>query len=452
MGREVGPNAWLYAGASAVLGVLVVLSLPQYPVRDNAPEAVETIVIDAARFEHALTGASVSETAAATIRTWSKEFTLRAGDTLSELLNKAGLERTNAMQIVEAIREIYNPRRLQAGQKFVFNFVGDGQADAPTLDGLAFEVDVGHTVTVGRDENGRYAARSIMAQTRTETLRFDGVIRSSLFAAAEDRGVPADVLGEMIKLFSYDVDFQRDIQPGDSFSLMYERTVTADGRHVRTNGVKFAAMTLSGTPMKLYAFEDADGHVDFYNEKGEGVRKALMRTPINGARLTSHFGLRRHPILGYSKMHQGVDFGAPTGTPVLAAGDGVVEKREFFGGYGNYIRIRHHSGYSTAYAHLSKFAPEARLGRRVRQGQVIGYVGSTGRSTGPHLHFEILRNAKQVNPMTVKMPASQKLEGPTLAKFKQTRTAIEQQFAALESPLRLAALKATPVAESLPQP
>jgi murein DD-endopeptidase MepM/ murein hydrolase activator NlpD len=233
---------------------------------------------------------------------------------------------------------------------------------------------------------------------------------------------------------------------------MYDRTVTADGRHVRTDGIKFAAMTLSGTPLKLYAFEDADGVVEFYNEKGEGVRKALMRTPINGARLTSQFGLRRHPILGYSKMHQGVDFGAPVGTPVFAAGDGVIEKREFYGGYGNYVRIRHHSGYSTAYAHLSKFAPDARLGRRVRQGQVIGYVGSTGRSTGPHLHFEILRNAKQVNPMTVKMPASQKLEGPLLAKFKQTRTAIEQQFAALESPLRLAALQTGAASDSRARP
>ncbi|MDX2224489.1 MAG: peptidoglycan DD-metalloendopeptidase family protein [Rhodospirillaceae bacterium] len=420
------------------------LFLPQHPVRESAPPVVEAIVIDATHLSE-LPASTLSSVGAAaeSLQTWSKELTLRAGDTLSELLSKAGLERTNVLQIVDAIREIYNPRRLQAGQKFVLNFVG-GDATAPqTLDGLAFEVATGHTVAVGRDENGRYAARSIIAQTHTETLRFDGVIRTSLFAAAEDQGVPADVLGEMIKLFSYDVDFQREIQPGDSFSLMYDRTVTVDGRHVRTNGIKFAAMNLSGTPLKLYAFQDADGMVEFYNEKGEGVRKALMRTPINGARLTSQFGMRRHPILGYSKMHQGVDFGAPSGTPILAAGDGVIEKREYFGGYGNYIRIRHHSGYSTAYAHLSKFAPDAKLGRRVRQGQVIGYVGSTGRSTAPHLHFEILRNARQVNPMTVKMPASQKLEGAVLAKFKQSRTAIEQQYASLDSPLRLASTTGT---------
>jgi murein DD-endopeptidase MepM/ murein hydrolase activator NlpD len=165
-----------------------------------------------------------------------------------------------------------------------------------------------------------------------------------------------------------------------------------------------------------------------------------MRTPINGARLTSGFGIRRHPILGYSKMHQGIDFGAPTGTPILAAGDGFVDKREVFGGYGNYIRIRHGSGYATAYAHMSRFAPDTQAGRRVKQGQVIGYVGSTGRSTGPHLHFEVHRDSRQVNPMTVKFPASQKLEGALLAKFKTSRLTIDQRYAALTTPTTVAQL------------
>jgi murein DD-endopeptidase MepM/ murein hydrolase activator NlpD len=293
---------------------------------------------------------------------------------------------------------------------------------------------------VARTDDGRYSARTIVAETHRELLRYDGTITSSLFAAATEAGLPDAVMSDMVKLFSYDVDFQRDIQPGDSFSVMFERTVTKDGRLVRTEGIRVASMTLSGTTLKLYAFRHADGFVDFYNEKGEGVRKALLRTPINGARLSSGFGMRRHPILGYSKMHQGIDFAAPTGTPVLAAGDGVIEKREVFGGYGNYIRIRHGSGYATAYAHLSRFAKDIQVGKRVRQNQVIGYVGSTGRSTGPHLHYEVLREARQVNPMAVKFPSSQKLEGATLARFKETRERTDRQYAELATASRVAML------------
>jgi murein DD-endopeptidase MepM/ murein hydrolase activator NlpD len=219
---------------------------------------------------------------------------------------------------------------------------------------------------------------------------------------------------------------------------MFESVVTKEGRVVSTEGIRVASMTLSGSPLKLYSFKHSDGFVDFYNEKGEGVRKALLRTPINGARLTSGFGMRRHPILGFSKMHQGIDFGAPTGTPVFAAGDGVIEKREVFGGYGNYVRVRHSSGYATAYAHLSRFGQNIKVGQRVRQEQIIGYVGTTGRSTGPHLHYEILRESRQVNPMTVKFPSSQKLEGTTLARFKDTRSTTDRQYAELVQSSRVA--------------
>ncbi|MBM3514665.1 MAG: M23 family peptidase, partial [Alphaproteobacteria bacterium] len=247
-------------------------------------------------------------------------------------------------------------------------------------------------------------------------------------------------LNDMIKMFSYDVDFQREIQQGDRFTVMFEKTVTDDGRTVKTGRIRHAGLNLSGVDLKLYAFTHADGFVDYYNEKGEGARKALMRTPINGAKLTSSFGMRRHPILGFSKMHRGIDFGAATGTPIFAAGDGTIEIRGPNGAYGNYIRIRHYGGFATAYAHMSRFAKDVAVGKRVRQGQVIGYVGSSGRSTGPHLHFEILKNAAQVNPMTVKFPASQKLEGKLLAKFMSSRQTIDTELAALAAPTKLAAI------------
>ncbi|MFM8991188.1 MAG: M23 family metallopeptidase, partial [Alphaproteobacteria bacterium] len=189
----------------------------------------------------------------------------------------------------------------------------------------------------------------------------------------------------------------------------------------------------------LYRHVDRDGHVDFFNEKGESVRKALLKTPIDGARLTSGFGNRTHPILGYSAFHKGVDFGAPTGTPIQAAGDGVVEKKGWFGGYGNYVRLKHNSEFATAYGHMSRFAPGIAEGSRVRQGQVIGYVGSTGMSTGPHLHYEILKRGAQVNPTGVKFPTGRKLEGVDLVNFRHAKARVDQSFAEASSVLRVAA-------------
>ena len=368
----------------------------------------------------------------------TKTVTIKAGDTLSNVLQGSGIDRSVTLDVVEAVKQVYNPRRLQSGQDLTLNFIDDPKTEDRQLDELTFELSPGESVAVARTDDGTYNARKIMAETHREMTRYDGTISSSLSAAAGEAGVPQKILNAMVNMFSFDVDFQRDIQKGDSFSVMFEQVVTKDGRVVSTEGIRVASMTLSGSPFKLYSFKHSDGFVDFYNEKGEGVRKALLRTPINGARLTSGFGMRQHPILGYSKMHQGIDFGAPTGTPVFAAGDGVIEKREVFGGYGNYVRVRHSSGYATAYAHLSRFGQNIQVGKRVRQEQIIGYVGTTGRSTGPHLHYEILRDNRQVNPMKVKFPSSLKLEGTTLARFKEIRSIADRQYAELIQSSRVA--------------
>ena len=368
----------------------------------------------------------------------TKTVTIKAGDTLSDVLQGSGIDRSVTLDVVEAVKQVYNPRRLQSGQDLTLNFIDDPKTEDRRLDELTFELSPGESVAVARTDDGTYNARKIMAETHREMTRYDGTISSSLSAAAGEAGVPQKILNAMVNMFSFDVDFQRDIQKGDSFSVMFEQVVTKDGRVVSTEGIRVASMTLSGSPLKLYSFKHSDGFVDFYNERGEGVRKALLRTPINGARLTSGFGMRQHPILGYSKMHQGIDFGAPTGTPVFAAGDGVIEKREVFGGYGNYVRVRHSGGYATAYAHLSRFGQNIQVGKRVRQEQIIGYIGTTGRSTGPHLHYEILRDNRQVNPMKVKFPSSLKLEGTTLARFKEIRSIADRQYAELIQSSRVA--------------
>jgi murein DD-endopeptidase MepM/ murein hydrolase activator NlpD len=234
------------------------------------------------------------------------------------------------------------------------------------------------------------------------------------------------------------VDFQRDLQPGDRIEALYEVHLARDGAVAKTGEVLAARFAVKGGELALYRFRLPDGSVDWFDARGESVRKALLKTPVDGARLSSRFGLRRHPILGYSMMHRGADFAAPTGTPVMAAGDGVVELAGVNGAYGNYVRLRHDERRRTAYAHLSRFAEGLRPGRRVRQGQTIGYVGSTGRSTGPHLHYEVLIDGEQVDPMSLQLPTGRKLEGRLLADFQRARSELDRRLNAAASPSRTA--------------
>jgi murein DD-endopeptidase MepM/ murein hydrolase activator NlpD len=237
-------------------------------------------------------------------------------------------------------------------------------------------------------------------------------------------------MAAMIRAYSYDVDFQRDIQPGDEFQVMYERYFTDEGAAARDGDILYAALTFGGRQRELYRYKTRDGIVDYFNRQGESIRKALLRTPIDGARVSSKFGMRRHPILGFSKMHAGMDFAAPTGAPIYAAGNGVIEEIGRKNGYGNYVRIKHNQQIATAYAHLSKFGRGMRRGGQVQQGDIIGYVGTTGRSTGPHLHYEVMRGGRQINPMSIDLPTGVALEGPEMAAFKRHVEESDRQFAA----------------------
>jgi murein DD-endopeptidase MepM/ murein hydrolase activator NlpD len=243
-------------------------------------------------------------------------------------------------------------------------------------------------------------------------------------------GIPDRVLLELIRAYSWDVDFQRDIRAGDGFQVMFDKLYDEHANHVHSSTIRFAALTLSGKRHAIYRYTTRDGTDDYFDDQGRSARKALMRTPINGARLSSGFGKRRHPILGYTKMHRGVDFAAARGTPIYAAGNGVVVKSGRNGAYGNYVKIRHNSRYSTAYAHMRRINKNARRGKRVKQGQVIGTVGATGRVTGPHLHYEILVGGRRTNPLKVKMPSGRKLKGRELESFLAARSRTDEAFAA----------------------
>lgn len=360
----------------------------------------------------------------------TRVVTVGRGDTLMSVLGAGGVDRQDALTAVEALQDIYNPRALRAGDELTLTFA-IGEDGEQAFQGFSFTPNPGVQILTSRSEDNGFSSSQLKAKLTEELVRFKGSINSSLFDAAIGAGVPHGALNEFIRIFSYDVDFQRDIQKGDTFELAFNRKATANGETVEVGDLVYASMTLSGNTITLFRFKSPDGTEDFYNSKGESIRKALLRTPINGARLSSGFGSRNHPVLGYTTMHKGVDFAAPTGTPIYAAGDGVIEMASPNGSYGNYVRVRHTSEYATAYAHMSGFGKGISSGVRVRQGDVIGFVGTTGRSTGPHLHYEILQGGKQVNPMGVRFPTGRKLAGADLKKFESARAGMEKTLAGL---------------------
>jgi murein DD-endopeptidase MepM/ murein hydrolase activator NlpD len=258
------------------------------------------------------------------------------------------------------------------------------------------------------------------------TVRVAGEISASFYKAARRAALPAAAVDELVKLLSWDVDFQRDLQPGDRFEVLVEGPTDARGSILRSESLAYVALQLRDRRrIEAYRYTDRDGRTGYYDGEGRPLRKWLLRTPVDGARLSSLFGPRRHPVLRFTRMHKGIDFAAPTGTPVLAAAEGQIEFQGRNRGYGKYVRIRHSGGYSTAYAHLSRFAAGLGPGKRVQQGQVVGYVGSTGLSTGPHLHYEVLKDGVQVNPLDLKLASADALAGPDLRRFRQVRAELD---------------------------
>lgn len=357
------------------------------------------------------------------------------GDTLMTLLTDADVPRDDAHGAIEALRELFDPRSLQVGQEVTVLFE-PRRGGAKRFVGLEIAPDAVRSVSVARGGEGYETSENQKAVQRLPAAG-EGEIQSSLFEAGSKAGVPISVMMAVIRAYSHEVDFQRDLQPGDRFAVLYERIVTEDGRDAGEGELLYATLVLSGRELPIYRFKDRDGRIDYFNREGESIRRALLRTPVDGVRITSGFGMRKHPILGYSKMHKGVDFGAPTGTPIYAAGDGTVEEAGSKGAYGQYVRIRHNNEISTAYAHLSRFAKGMRRGARVQQGDVIAYVGSTGRSTGPHLHYEVLKRGQQIDPRSIDLPTGQKLDGRDLREFQQAVRGIERQFEQARGGLQL---------------
>jgi murein DD-endopeptidase MepM/ murein hydrolase activator NlpD len=421
----------------------------------------------------------------------NRTVTLDSGDTLAGTLTDAGISQADAAAAMTALRTAYDPRGLKAGQSLDLTYssadskidaTGNAKttivmvnhkpvvvpidsnaysgtapaapstaAPATRLLSVHFSPSIGQDVTVTRALNGGFTAQSAQKTLEAHVHRAGATIDSSLYLAAMQAGIPADIVVQMIHMFSYKVDFQRDLHPGDSFEVFYNYYYTPQGQPAKEGDISYAKMTLGGKDIVLYRYQDSpDDPPDYFDAKGQSAKGMLMKTPVDGARITSGFGMRFHPILGYTRMHKGIDFGVPIGTPVMAAGAGTVEFMGVENGYGNFVLLNHGNGYETAYGHLSRFAPGMHRGSRVRQGQVFAYSGMSGMATGPHLHYEIRINHQQVNPTTVKIAQGRILTGRDRQKFLDQRlktdaliasTRLETKVADISTDLRQAKVR-----------
>jgi murein DD-endopeptidase MepM/ murein hydrolase activator NlpD len=343
------------------------------------------------------------------------------GETLEAAVRRAGVAPDEARLAVDLLGRAMDTVHIKAGM-LIEAAVAQPRATTgeARLIGLSLRTGPATALTLSRSFDGALKLRELAEKVHDETAVADGRIDGSLYESAQRIGATPVITAKVVELFARKLDFQRDIQPGDDFKLVFDRKVTEAGRTVEAGDLQYAE--LHGT--RFYRFARGSD-VEYFDEFGKNIKGFLLKTPVDGAHITSLFGMRKHPILGYTRAHQGIDFGAGWGTPIVAAGDGVVAQAGPWAGYGNWLRIKHSGGWDTGYGHISRFAKGVRPGVHVRQGQVVAYVGATGLATGPHLHYEIWRSGQRVNPLSAKVPQGSELGGPELARFKVEKSRID---------------------------
>ena len=354
-------------------------------------------------------------------------YVIKNNDTVEKILKKYKIRNDDIGEISVQLRKkklanIYTGRKLS----LIFKKLDDG---TNTIVNLVYPINNTTSVEIRRSQNNFEVKENILQLNKKEVV-VKNVIKNNLYSSAVEVGIEPNIIVEFARIFGFEVDFQRDIRQGDWFEILYEK-FEDDNNKVRDTGkIIYASMYVNGEEINLYNFKFNNSE-DFYDIRGKSITKSLMKTPINGARLSSSFGMRKHPILGYNKMHRGTDFAAPSGTPIMASGSGTVTRARWCGGGGNCVKIKHNSTYETIYAHMKAFAKGIKEGRKVKQGQIIGYVGSTGLSTGPHLHYEVLVNGKKVNSQRLKLPSGKILSGEERNQFELDRIKIDLKLASL---------------------
>jgi len=342
---------------------------------------------------------------------------IKSGETFDKILNEYSIDKEQVKAIKENLSKKTDINKLNTKQRIQITVDQTNNK----IKEFIFQISNTEKIILSKtNEISKFTEEVLVLKLNKKIIYNENVILQSLYKAATDQNIPPNIIIEFARIYGFQVDFQRDIRKGDKFQIMYEVFIDNKDKIIQTGEILFANLKLSGQDNSLYYFDkqNAQGH---YNKNGRSVQKALMKTPINGARLSSSFGMRKHPIDGFNKMHRGTDFAAPKGTPIMASGNGIVKKAGWCGGGGNCIKIKHNSTYETVYAHMSKFARGIKKGVRVKQGQTIGYVGSTGKSTGPHLHYEVIVNGKRVNSQKLKLPSGKILKGKDRELFETNK-------------------------------
>ena len=352
----------------------------------------------------------------------SIDHKISSGETFDKILNNYSIPSKEILDIKKSLSSDYNLSNLKSNLDIKFTI---DQSNNKKITSFLFPVSRTEKILLTRNlDTDKFDKKKIITNLNKKIIFKEGRILQSLYKTAIDLNVQPNIIIEFARIYGFQVDFQRDIRKNDNFQIMYEVFEDDNGKVFETGNIIFADLKLSGVNNSLYYF-DKKGNEGHYDQNGKSVEKALMKTPINGARLSSAFGMRKHPIDGYNKMHRGTDFAAPMGTPIMASGSGVVTRARWCGGGGNCVKIKHNSTYETIYAHMKNFARGIKEGVRVKQGQIIGYVGSTGKSTGPHLHYEVIENGKKINSQKLKLPSGKILKSKNRELFEVTRIKLD---------------------------
>ena len=346
-------------------------------------------------------------------------YVINPGDSLEKALNEIEISLSESKKILNFIKKNKVKINLYENQKLVFEL---DNLNTKKIKKITIPINKKKDLIISYNENNILNFSELSKELNLKRVYRENFIKNSLYKAAVEKKINPNIIVQFAQIYGFEVDFQRDIRKNDSFQIVYEEFKNDENKTVDFGNILYANLILQGKSLELYYFNSEKEKInDHFDSRGQSVKKTLMKTPINGARLSSSFGMRKHPILGYNKMHQGTDFAAPLGTPIMASGSGKILKAGWCGGGGNCVKIRHNSTYSTVYAHMSKFARGIKKGVKVRQGQIIGYVGSTGLSTGPHLHYEVIQNGKKINSQKLKLPSGKKLKGAMREKFELAR-------------------------------
>ena len=337
------------------------------------------------------------------------DYEINKGDTIQKILRKYKVQNSEIQTVINQYKKFGKPNQLLVGQKIDIIIKKEPATKKNSIIKFSVPITKSTTIEITKNEENKIISKKIITKLYKKKILSENIIKNNLYSSAIEARVNPDTIIEFARIFGFEIDFQRDIRKNDYFKIIYEKYFDENGEFIKSGSILYAHMSVNGREISLYKFGN-DKDYGYFDINGKSVEKALMKTPINGARLSSSFGMRKHPILGFTKLHTGTDFAAKEGTPILASGSGTITRAKWCGGGGNCIKIKHNSTYQTIYAHMKSFAKGIKVGKKVKQGQIIGYVGSTGMSTGPHLHYEVIVNNKKVNSQKLKLPSGKILK------------------------------------------